>query len=253
MSYIDLINNFWRLNKEHSFTPNEKAVYFALLNKANELMWKNPFNQSNGYLALDSGMSEPAMIRARNTLKQKGLISYSSEVGRRHNTSYEIKYLKSFSISGSISDSISDSISGSISGSISDENRLHNIRHKTRIDQTREARETRDIPPSPLCASGEEFFSVETLLEQQLADQRWIESIYLQLRPKFAQAGLRIDAVERYLREFAGEVRIKGDEAKSRRDFMAHFVNWLKINLDKNGGAQQQQTQTAVIARGSKL
>ena len=90
MNYIELINNFWRLNKEHSFTPNEKAVYFALLNKCNELGWKNPFNQSNGYLAMDSGMSEPAMTKARNTLKQKNLIDFKAGDGRRINTIYSI-------------------------------------------------------------------------------------------------------------------------------------------------------------------
>jgi hypothetical protein len=55
------------------------------------------------------------MIKALNTLRQKGLINFKSEVGRRHITKYEIKYLKSLSISDSISDSISRSISDSIS------------------------------------------------------------------------------------------------------------------------------------------
>jgi hypothetical protein len=151
MTYIELINNFWRLNKEYSFTPNEKVVYFALLNKANELAWKNPFNQSNAYLALDSGISEPAMIKARNTLRQKGLINFKSEVGRRHITKYEIKYLKSLSISDSISHSISRSISRSISDSFSDEKCLDNIRleekKKTRLDKT-------DNPQTPAAGGG---------------------------------------------------------------------------------------------------
>lgn len=90
MNYIELINNFWALNKEYSFTPNEKAVYFALLNKCNELGWKNPFNQSNGYVAIESGMSESAMQKARNILQQKGLIKFRSGDGRRRNTEYQI-------------------------------------------------------------------------------------------------------------------------------------------------------------------
>ncbi|MHC9159073.1 conserved phage C-terminal domain-containing protein, partial [Ornithobacterium rhinotracheale] len=90
MNYIELINHFWALNKEYSFTPNEKAIYFSLLNKCNELGWKNPFNQSNEYLDLDSGVAKPSIQRAKNTLKQKGLISFKQGNGRSNNTEYEI-------------------------------------------------------------------------------------------------------------------------------------------------------------------
>lgn len=138
MTYIDLINNFWRLNKEHSFTANETTVYFALLDTCNELRWKNPFNQSNRNLANKCNVTEPTFIRARNFLQQKGLISFKSEAGRRKNTEYKIKYLKNFSISDSISDSICSSVSDSIYDSISNENSLHNNRLK---NNTRERQE----------------------------------------------------------------------------------------------------------------
>jgi hypothetical protein len=94
MSYIELINQFWALNKEHSFTANETSLYFALLDTCNELGWKNPFNQSNSYLCMKCNFSENTFTRARNVLNQKGLIDFKSEPGRRRKTSYKIKYLK---------------------------------------------------------------------------------------------------------------------------------------------------------------
>lgn len=126
MNYIELINNFWQLNKEFSFTPNEKALYFTILNKCNELGWKNPFNQSNAYLALECGVTEPTLIKARNTLQQKGLIEFKSEKGRRNITIYTLKTLNNFSISDSISDSISQ------------ENLLDNNKHinKTKLNNS---------------------------------------------------------------------------------------------------------------------
>ena len=90
MNYIDLINHFWKLNKEHSFTPNEKAVYFALLYKWNDLHRKNPFNFSNDHLTGDSGMSVNAMKKCREVLKSKGLIDFNSGDGRKINTVYVI-------------------------------------------------------------------------------------------------------------------------------------------------------------------
>ena len=123
MSYIDLINQFWKVNKECNFTPNEKALYFALLNTANSVGWKQQFNQSNAYLAIEAGVTEPTLIKARYMLKEKGLIDFKSSSGRRNNTEYQIKYLNIFSISDSISDSISR------------ENILDNIRYKDKTIQ----------------------------------------------------------------------------------------------------------------------
>jgi hypothetical protein len=57
-------------------------------------------------------MSEKTLIKARNYLKEVGLVDFQSEVGRRNHTIYELKYCKIYSILGSISDSISGSISG---------------------------------------------------------------------------------------------------------------------------------------------
>lgn len=144
MNYIDLLNNFWALNKEYSFTPNEKAVYFALLNKCNELGWKNPFNQSNGYLAMDSGMSESAMQKARNTLQQKGLIEFSSGDGRRINTQYEVKIPKKGSVKGKFKNDLSGTLygdlSGTLSGTLSGEKGTDNIKHKTKQEKTKQSK-----------------------------------------------------------------------------------------------------------------
>ena len=139
MTYIELINRFWALNKEYSFTPNEKAVYFALLNKANELGWKNPYNQSNGYLAMDSGMSESAMQKARNTLKQYELIEFKSGDGRRNNTEYTITGVEKGSFKTCLSDTLSGKgssknyLSGTLSDTLSCENRTTNTRSIDKI------------------------------------------------------------------------------------------------------------------------
>lgn len=124
MTYIELINRFWKLNREFSFTPSEKSVYFALLNKCNELNWKNPFNHSNAYLSLESGLSAPAMIRARAVLQEKGLINFSIGNGRRNMTEYIIKGLKIITLS--------DTLSDTLSFTLNEEKSLHNIRLKNK-------------------------------------------------------------------------------------------------------------------------
>ena len=167
MNYIELINRFWALNKEYSFTPNEKAVYFALLNKCNELGWKNPFNQSNAYLSMDSGMSEPAMQRARNTLKQMMLIDFISGDGRRNNTKYSIIGVEKGTHKGKtkndLYDSLSDTLSSSLSDTLYDENGFDNNKqiNKTKLNQTKKKSPTGD-KESP------NFSSFEILEEKNL-------------------------------------------------------------------------------------
>jgi biotin operon repressor len=90
VGYIDLINDFWEMNKEHHFTPNEIAVYFALLNKANSLFWKNPFTNSNNYLSAELGISKDTVKRVKKSLQKRGLIVFNVGNGRRNMTEYTL-------------------------------------------------------------------------------------------------------------------------------------------------------------------
>lgn len=93
MNYIELINQFWKVDEEYSFTPIEVAVFFRLLNKCNAIAWKNPFNFLSEELMLKSRCKKDAFDTARNRLKQAGLIDYRNGNGRGIATIYEIRVL----------------------------------------------------------------------------------------------------------------------------------------------------------------
>ena len=131
MNYIELINNFWVLNKERCFTPNEIAVYFTLLDICNSLGWKNPFNQSSRNLTTQCNISENTLTKSKNYLKQSGLIDFKSGDGRRQNTIYTIKGIKICDLSYDLSDDLSDDLSYQ---NAADNNKLIN---KTKLNQTK--------------------------------------------------------------------------------------------------------------------
>lgn len=142
MNYIELINNFWRLNKEHSFTSNETQVYFKLLDTCNSLGWKNPFNQSNLFICAECGMSEPTLIRVRNSLKQLGLIDFISGKVKRQFTNYTIIGLNKFSLSSTLSVTLNDNLSSTLSV----EKSLDNIKQ----EKQNKTKQNKDyIPPTP--------------------------------------------------------------------------------------------------------
>ncbi|OUJ68034.1 hypothetical protein [Hymenobacter crusticola] len=91
MNYIALINHFWTKDLEYSFTPNETAVYFRLLERCNALGWKNPFNFSVDELLVKLRLkTKDPFTTARNRLKQAGLIDFRNGDGRGRTTIYQL-------------------------------------------------------------------------------------------------------------------------------------------------------------------
>ena len=127
MTYIELINQFWALNREHSFTPNEISLYFALLDICHSLGWRNPFNQSSRNLATQCNLNEKTLTKARNYLKQAGLIEFKSGDGRRNNTVYTLKGGKIYHLSDHLSPPLSDHLSPPLSDHLSGQNDGDNI------------------------------------------------------------------------------------------------------------------------------
>ena len=75
MNYIELVNQFWRLDMEHNFPCTSTRLYFGLLNLSNKLGWKNPFGATNQQLAALVQCDEKTLIRCRKVLVKTGLIS----------------------------------------------------------------------------------------------------------------------------------------------------------------------------------
>jgi hypothetical protein len=123
MNYIALINQFWQLRREVTFSSTEADLYFYLLDISNGRNWKNPFQQSNTLICATIGVSEKPLITARNRLKQHGLIDFTPGVKRSPST-YKLLLLENNlenlhpyrgecdSKSGSESGSECDSLSG---------------------------------------------------------------------------------------------------------------------------------------------
>lgn len=137
MNYITLINHFWFLNRERTFTVNESMVYFGLLDTCNELRWKNPFKQNNGRFCAKIGISEASLLRAKIALQELGLIDFSSETGRNGFVLYTIKYPHKRGISEGIYEGINEGISEGINEGIYNTNlAFPKHKHRDKLNQT---------------------------------------------------------------------------------------------------------------------
>ncbi len=94
MSYIDLINRFWAIDLEATFSHTEVHLYFKLLEINNKLGWKNEFKYPNTRLEVEVGMRTKSLINARQRLIDFGLIKYKKGTTRSAGT-YSFVYLLS--------------------------------------------------------------------------------------------------------------------------------------------------------------
>jgi len=91
VKYLDLINNFWSQNQVKQFTTTETALYFAILNIANNLRWKeSAISVASSTLAGMINVSRQTLINARKSLAEKGMISFVQGERRKCAAKYTI-------------------------------------------------------------------------------------------------------------------------------------------------------------------
>ncbi len=91
-NYIRFINNFWFMDTEHNFGPNEIALYFLILKIVNRKHWKNPYiGLSNELTMIKFGIGKTAFDTAKRNLKLANLIDFKPGNGRGNTYQYHLK------------------------------------------------------------------------------------------------------------------------------------------------------------------
>lgn len=89
MSYIDLINQFWRMNRIDPFTPTEVCLYFYLLSQWNNYR-ESRFTIKSSIMFAELKMSKPTIYEVRERLKERGLINFTEGERRSSAPVYQI-------------------------------------------------------------------------------------------------------------------------------------------------------------------
>lgn len=76
MTYIELINEFWRQDAIKPFGAADTRLYMYLLHQCNIRGWLNPFELSTRNLELTMGVTRKMIQESKKRLKQRGLIDY---------------------------------------------------------------------------------------------------------------------------------------------------------------------------------
>ncbi len=76
MNYIAEINAFWDLVSVNPLSTGQVALWFGLMHINNRCNWTEWFSAPNQVLSIHTGLSRSSILKARNVLKQLGLIDF---------------------------------------------------------------------------------------------------------------------------------------------------------------------------------
>lgn len=86
MTYYDYINALFELLQVNPIPPNTQLLYHVLLMIFNKAHWAKELQRTNSSLCGLCGFNEKALIKAKNELKQLGLIDFKSK--KKQSTTY---------------------------------------------------------------------------------------------------------------------------------------------------------------------
>lgn len=200
MEYIKLINRFWEANRNARFTMAETTLYFYLLNEANRNYWQMPIACATAIICASTGMTKATLIRARNGLKQKGLIGFTEGVQHSRAPTYHIC---TFETDGETADRTAHATDAETNratiikdNNINKEISYHNARMK-----------------------------IDDLEKILVEDVEWQKDIVYQLNDQRISGPT---AIIPYIRKFFAYLRICKITEKEEVDCRSHFFNKMK-------------------------
>ena len=76
MKYLSVINSFWDSATTNPLSTGQVSLYMALLHVCNRSNWAEWFQAPNQVLSVLTGLSRSGILKARNELKQRGLLDF---------------------------------------------------------------------------------------------------------------------------------------------------------------------------------
>lgn len=221
MNYIALINSFWDSATTNPLSTGQVSLYFALLHVCNRSNWTEWFQAPNQVLSVLTGMSRSGILKARNELKQRGLVDFR-ERGTKA-TSYCITMANSTQVSVQVStqDGVQNSMRNSEQDSVQKSDTLYKQKQKQNIEKS-----ISDEIPEKTDAFSAQITTIRELYNSVCGSYPRLVKLS-EARKKAIRARLRAGyTVEDFRRLFEMAETSDFLKGKNRRNWSATF-DWL--------------------------
>ena len=217
MNYIALINSFWDSATTNPLSTGQVSLYFALLHVCNRSNWTEWFQAPNQVLSVLTGMSRSGILKARNELKQRGLIDF-----RERGTKATI-YCITMSNSKQVSeqDGVQNSVRNSEQDGVQNGSTLYKQKEKQNIEKS-----TSDEVPEKSDAFSDQITTIRELYNSVCGSYprlvKMPEARKKAIRARL-RAGYTVDDFRRLFEMAEASDFLKG---RNRRNWSATF-DWL--------------------------
>ncbi len=229
MNIYELLNRFWVENEYETFSKSEICLYFFLLDKANQARWQMPFKYKTELISAQLDISKNSIIRARDRLSNRGLITYQGGTGKNtlasdriSNATVEVTHNGTINRSESVTDNVTQF------------GPHYNIKDKD-VDKDNSIYK-------------EGYMSLEKLESSLLSDREWQSKLQTHISQPVTQAEL-MD----YLNTFFAFQKKKGIRARAIEEVRNHFQNWLNQKLKTKNEYGNNKPEECDPRRGTEI
>ena len=223
MGYIDEINAFqqWLLTATN-VSATDIALWYALMHYNNTTGWKREFNVAIKTLEVSTKCTKPTVIKARNKLKQLGLIDFISREGNQSAVYRMIPFRNQFELNN-FTQMDTQSYTQMDTQSYTQMDTIHRL-DKTRLLSTN----------TNVIVEGESPPAKE---KKKATRKVFVKPTPSEIQTYVDEHNLQVD-VERFFDYYEGNGWKVGKNPM--KDWKATARNWSRNSFDKGGGSNQR-------------
>ena len=243
MSIYDYLICFWQKNEYDQCSLSEIALYFCLLNEANRQHWVSPFKASTQMLIARLGTSKQNVMKARDSLMRRGLISYVKGDGKGKPALYTLLISpaddggQSQEFTQPLTQKITPVLTQRVTEMLSQVLPLPNIKEKDSINAERKG-----TPSTPSPSHSNKELTLDELQAKLLADTEWMNG----LSKRLSAVGITLsgDDLRGKTNEFFDDLRSRKVTHKEENDCRNHVFFWIKYHNKNNNYGQERKCES---------
>lgn len=162
MDYFKLVREFYVRQSVNPLSTGQIALWHGLVQQSNQLGWPREFNMPNRTLEMLTGLSRQGIVKARNALKQSGLIEVETH-GTKAATYRVVDIARSNSVPNSLPNGVPSGVPNSVPSGVP------NSSAYLRQDKTKQNKTKKIVTKS------KKRIYADDSKELQLANQLWKE------------------------------------------------------------------------------
>lgn len=249
MNIFELMNYFWFRNENEPCSLSEMALYHYLLYEANRQHWATPFKVSTQMIQARLNTSKQNVMKAREGLMKRGLITYSKGEGKGKPALYtlllhasEIKAEQTQPLSQQLTQQMTPALTQPLTTLLTQPLPPSN----NKDDNTECVAKKEAEPPSP-SLSNKVVLTLAELRDKLLGDGPWL----LDLSRRLAIVGINLigDNLKGKIIEFFEEQQSKGVTEKEETDCRNYVYNWIRYHSNKKVNYGQDSRNESKVGR----